>query len=60
MDFEVKVWTGTERYARAYSGRYETRDGGVLLVIDDETGKKITYGPTGWLSVEEESGTDHG
>ncbi len=53
MDFEVDVWNGSVSYIESYQGRYETREGGFLLVIDDESGTKITYGPSGWLWVKE-------
>ena len=53
MNFRVQVWTGTESRGQDYSGRYETRDSGVLLVIDEDNRTKITYGPAGWLWVEE-------
>ena len=55
MNFTVHVWTGEQSRSLDYSGRYETRDSGVLLVIDEVAGTKITYGPAGWLSVEEQA-----
>ena len=54
MNFKVQVWTGAASYSHDYRGRYETRDSGVLLVIDEENPRKITYGPAGWLWVEEQ------
>ena len=58
MRFEVMVWSGTESYGQEYNGRYETRDSGVLLVIDEDSGTKITYGPSGWLWVQESPESD--
>jgi len=58
MNFEVRVWTGTDSDGHEYSGRYETRDSGVLLVIDERSGRKITYGPAGWLWVQESAESD--